>query len=100
MPTPQSLPPWMLELIGLRPGDADVIPVHLHLFRVHLQNYLGKDKVCGQHSGDLNNGVVVVHMFQWSLIILFNCYLDGPIQPVPFWGYPYYPWSFSFLIAI
>ena len=45
MPTPQSLPPWMLQLMGLRPGDEDVIPVHLHLFRVHLPNYYGKEKV-------------------------------------------------------
>ena len=81
MPTPQSLPPWMLELIGLRPGDSDMIPVHLHLFRVHLPNYHGKDKVCGQHSRDLNNGVLV-HMFQWSLIISFNRCFESPIQPL------------------
>ena len=39
-----NLPEWFLSKIGLSPGEEKLIPLHLHLGRVCLPKYFGKDK--------------------------------------------------------
>merc|ERR1711963_201624 len=40
----QNLPQWMLQKIALNPGEEHVLPLHLHLGRVHFPRFFGKSR--------------------------------------------------------